>query len=364
MAELDALLSKMTELASSDLHLRAGLRPRCRIHGNIEELQGAPRLEAADVERLTMEILTEDQRQEYLRSRELDFSYGSGALARFRCNYFHDHSGPAAVFRRIASEVPTLRSLHMPASVETFAHLRRGLVIVSGSSGSGKTSTLAAIIDVINSTYYRHIITLEDPIEFLHSNKRCIVHQRGLRYDICDFESGIAAAMRQDPDVLLIGELRELGCIRLALAAAEMGLLVFATLHTNGAAETIDRLIDAFPSEEQPQARTLLSQCLAGVVSQALVPKLDGSGLYPATEVLTTTPAISSLIRENRTQEIVNSIQSGKDQGMHTLEDSLEALVVNKIISPEEAYLHATQKARFEKMVALPRESGVLAPRA
>jgi twitching motility protein PilT len=252
------------------------------------------------------------------------------------------------VFRRIPPEVPTIRELELPESVEAFAHRRGGLVLVTGATGSGKSSTLAALVDVINEQYRRHVITLEDPIEFLHPPKQSIVHQRGLHYDLTDFPSGIRAALREDPEVLLIGEMRDLETMRLALTAAEVGALVFGTLATSGAVETVDRIVEVFPSDEQPMVRSVLSHALAGVVSQVLLRRVDRPGRVVATEVLVGTPAVANLIREGKTQDLTTVIQTGRATGMHTLDDSLEGLVARGIVEAEEACYYASNKARFQ----------------
>ncbi|MEM7201898.1 MAG: PilT/PilU family type 4a pilus ATPase [Planctomycetota bacterium] len=355
MAQIDELLHKMTTEGASDLHLKVGVRPRYRIDGDLIEDGDTGALAWEDLERLTTEILSPEQERHYAETRELDFAYGNPNIGRFRCNYFQDWWGPAAVFRRIPSQVPTLKQLGLPEELATFAHLHRGLVLVTGSSGSGKTSTLAALIDVINENYRKHIITLEDPIEYLHEPKKAIIHQRGMHYDIVDFETGIVDSTRQDPDVLLIGELRDLPSIRQALVAAELGTLVFATLHTNSASDSVDRIIDVFPHEEQPQVRTMLSQCLAGVVCQVLVNRSESHGRLPAVEILKITPAVANLIREGKTQDIPNNIQSGRNYGMQTMDDALRDLMKQRHITPHEAWLHSRNKSNFER--AAGRES-------
>jgi twitching motility protein PilT len=354
MAAIDHLLHKMKEMNASDLHLKPGVRPRYRILGELQDVPGTEPLSREEVEVLTREILTEEQERWYLEAGELDFAYGDVKSGRFRCNYFQEYRGSSAVFRRIPVEIPTLKELNLPASLESLIHLRSGIVLVTGPTGSGKTSTLAALVDLINTQYRKHIITLEDPIEYLHPSKKSVVHQRGLHYDIVDFPSGVRAALREDPDILLIGEMRDLETIRLALTAAEVGCLVFATLHTNSAAQSIDRIIDVFPADEQPQIRAMLSLSVAGVVSQVLLRRIDTGGRIPATEVLFGTPAVQNLIRENKIQEITSVIQAGKQQGMHTMDDSLASLVTRKLADPEEAYSYAENKGWFEQFVDLP----------
>ncbi len=359
MATIDRLLDLMKTWAASDLHLKSGMKPRFRIQGQLQDVEGAQVMSRDEVERLTREILSEEQERYYREDGEIDFAYGDVKSGRFRCNYFQEHRGPGAVFRRIPVQIPQLKELNLPASLEALIHCRSGLVLVTGPTGSGKTSTLAALLDLVNTQYRKHIITLEDPIEYLHPSKKSVVHQRGLHYDLTDFASGIKAALREDPDILLIGEMRDLETIRLALTAAEVGCLVFATLHTNGSAQSIDRIIDVFPADEQPQIRAMLSMSLAGVVSQVLLTRTDTGGRLPATEVLFGNPAVSNLIRENKIQEITSVIQAGKQQGMHTLDDSLVQLVTKKLVSAEEAYSYAENKGWFEQFLPMgPPEGG------
>ena len=350
MKQLDELLSRMRDLESSDLHIKCGKRPRYRIDGLLEKLDDTQELSCDEVVKMISEILTEEQDVQFRSSYELDFSYTVPDGARFRCNVFEDHRGPAAVFRTIPSSMPTLAELNLPSGVEALAHLRRGLVLVTGSSGAGKTTTLTALLNIINSEYNRHIVTLEDPIEYIHTPQKSVIHQRGMYYDINDWASGIEDALHQDVDVLLIGELRDVSSVRRALHAAEIGALVFSTLHTNGAAESIDRIIDLFPSGEQHQIRSILSQCLGGVLSQALLRRRDEPGRYPATEILRATPAVRNLIREGKTQDLISQMQSGRSHGMHTLDDTLEDLIGRGIVDVEEAYIHASNKVRFENL--------------
>jgi twitching motility protein PilT len=354
MAAIDDMLHRMKEMNASDLHLKPGMRPRYRILNELVDIPQSMPLSAEEVEMLTREILTEEQERWYLEAGELDFAYGDVKSGRFRCNYFKEHRGHSAVYRRIPVEIPSLKDLNLPPSLESFIHCRSGIVLVTGPTGSGKTSTLAALIDLINTQYRMHIITLEDPIEYLQPSKKSVVHQRGLHYDITDFPSGVRAALREDPNILLIGEMRDLETIRLALTAAEVGCLVFATLHTNSAAQSIDRIIDVFPAEEQPQIRAMLSLSVAGIVSQILLKRVDTGGRIPATEILFGVPAVQNLIRENKIQEIISVIQAGKQQGMHTMDDSLVGLVQRRVVNPEEAYSYAENKAWFEQFVDLP----------
>jgi twitching motility protein PilT len=336
-----------------------GNRPRFRVLGELRDVEGSEAFSYEEIDRMTREILNEEQDRWYHEAGEIDFAYGDVKFGRYRCNYFKEHWGPAACFRRIPVQIPTLKELNLPASIESLIHLRGGIVLVTGPTGSGKTSTLASLLDLINQHQRKHIITLEDPIEYLHPSKKSVVHQRGLHYDILDFPSGLRAALREDPDILLIGEMRDLETIRLALTAAEVGSLVFGTLHTNGATQTVDRIIDVFPADEQPQIRAMLSQSLQGVISQVLLKRTDTGGRIPATEVMFGNPAVSNLIREAKIQEIVSVIQAGKQQGMHTLDDSLVQLVTKKLVDPEEAFSYAENKGWFEQFIDLPLQKKV-----
>jgi twitching motility protein PilT len=351
MPEIDNLLRPMVYLEASDLHLRVGIRPRYRLHGRLEEPTQVDAMSRSALNRILVELLNDKQKAQYAATHEIDFTYGTSFAGRFRCNLFHDRSGPGAVIRRIPSEIPSLSQLNLPPQIENFAHLTRGLVLITGSSGSGKSSTLAALVDTINTNYRKHIISLEDPIEYVHKNKKSVIHQRGMHHDFVDFGSGIVAALRQDPDVIMIGELRDLESIRRGLTAAETGVLVYATLHTNSASDSIDRIIDVFPDQEQAEVRMQLSQSLAGVVCQFLLERIDGKGRVPACEVLVSTPAVGSIIREGNTQDIVNVIQSGRSLGMVGLDDTLEQLVKDRTIDPKVAYVHAQSKARFASMI-------------
>ncbi len=349
MAQIDALLERMGALDASDLHLKSGEAPRFRIRGDLERYDARGVVAPAEVDAYVREILRPEQARRLDATGELDFGYGDVRRGRYRVNAFRDLSGPAAAFRRIPGVVPSIRDLALPDSVEHFAHLRSGLVLFTGATGSGKTSTMASLLDVINSQHRRHIVTLEDPIEFLHEPKKSLVRQRGVHEDVPDFATGIRNALREDVEVLLLGEMRDLESIRLALTAGEVGVLVFATLHTNGAAASCDRIVDVFSAEEQPQIRAMLSQSLAGIVSQVLLRRIDGRGRIPAVEVLHATPAVGSMIRENKVQEIANVIQTGKAAGMQTMDDALEALVAAKRVDPREAWAYATNRVRFEK---------------
>jgi twitching motility protein PilT len=349
MARMEALLRQLQDERGSDLHLAAGQPPRMRRKGSLAPIEGEPALTDTALRTLLREITNDDQWTSYEAESDLDFAYGIPGVARFRANYFVQENGAGAVFRIIPEEIQTLEDLALPAAIRGFAHLDRGLVLVTGPTGSGKSTSLAAVINEINESYARHILTIEDPIEFVHPNKRCVFSQREVGVHATGFGPALRAALREDADVILVGEMRDYETISLALTAAEMGALVFGTLHTNGAAKTIDRVIDAFPADEQSQARLSLSESLAGVVSQQLLRTSDGKGRCAANEILIRTSGLANVIREGNTPMLLNIIQSGKSQGMQTMDDALMALVQGNRIRPEDAYLKAIDKARFEK---------------
>jgi twitching motility protein PilT len=351
MARLHELFLLLKERGGSDLHLAAGLAPRIRLNGELHALEGRAPLEHEGLLELLRELVSEEQWREYRKSGDLDFAYGLSGLARFRCNYFTQENGAAAAFRLIPEEIVPLETLALPRAVEDLAHLHQGLVLVTGPTGSGKSTTLASILDRINSTYTKHVVTIEDPVEFVHQNRKSIFSQRQVGIDTESFGAALRAAIRQDADVILVGEMRDLETISLAITAAEMGALVFGTLHTNGAANTIDRLIDAFPAEEQAQVRTTLAESLAAVVSQLLLRTVDGQGRCAANEILLKTPGLPNVIREGNTPMIVSIIQGGRAAGMQLMDDALMALVESGRVTPREAYLKATNKQRFEGLI-------------
>jgi twitching motility protein PilT len=352
MAHLHDLLGYVRERRGSDLHLVAGLAPRIRLHGDLEPIAGWPVLGHDDLLALLRVAVSAAQWEEYRREGDLDFAYGLEGVGRFRSNYLRQHNGAAAVFRLIPDTIVSLEDLGMPKAVEGLAHLRNGLVLVTGPTGCGKSTTLAAIIDRINSCHSRHIVTIEDPVEFVHRSKSSIISQREVGTDTESFGAALRAAIRQDADVVLVGEMRDLETIALAITAAEMGSLVFGTLHTNGAVNTIDRLIDAFPAEEQAQIRTTLAESLAGVVSQLLLRTADGQGRCAACEILLRTPGLPNVIREGNSPMMISIMQGGRAQGMQQMDEALMALVEARRVSAREAYLKATNKARFEKLIA------------
>lgn len=356
MARLDELFRYLKDHKGSDLHLVAGLEPRIRRRGSLESVEGWGPLTHDELLSLMREISEPSQWRQYEEDLDVDFAYGLEGVARFRVNYFAQENGAAAVMRIIPEDILTLEDLKLPPVIESLAHVESGLILVTGPTGSGKSTTLAAIIDKINSTYARHIVTVEDPIEFVHPSKKCVFSQREVGRHTESFAAALRAAIREDADVVLVGEMRDMETISLALTAAEMGTLVFGTLHTNSAAKTIDRLIDAFPSEEQAQARLSLSESLYAIVSQLLLPTADGKGRCAANEILVKTPGLPNIIREGNTPMLFSTIQTGKALGMQTMDDALFGYVKEGRIRAEDAYMKANDKARFEKL--LPKESG------
>lgn len=335
--DLLTVLAQVDSLSASDLHLTAGAVPMLRINGSLQEAVNNSVWSSEKIASALLSLLTEQQQKIFAENLELDFAYTSDTGGRFRVNYYRQRGSMGGAFRLIPTELRSLKDLGIPDVVEKFAQLARGLVLVTGPTGSGKSTTLAALIDLVNQTRADHIVTVEDPIEFLHSNKKSIVNQREVGSDSHSFAAALKHVLRQDPDVILIGEMRDLETISVALTAAETGHLVFATLHTQDAPQTIDRIIDVFPSHQQAQVRTQLASTLQGVISQTLVKRADGKGRAVATEVLVTTPAIANLIREGKTYQIVSMMQAGRNLGMHTMDQHLAELAVSGIISHQTA---------------------------
>ncbi len=352
MARLHELFALLRESGGSDLHLAAGLAPRMRIHGELAPIDGRAELSNDELLGLLREIVDEEQWREYRKSGDLDFAYGMPGIARFRANFLAQENGAAAVFRIIPEDIVTLEDLHLPHAIDGLPHLQQGLVLVTGPTGSGKSTTLAAIIDRINTTYAKHIVTIEDPVEFVHQNRKSVFSQREVGTDTESFGAALRAAIRQDADVILVGEMRDLETIALAITAAEMGALVFGTLHTNGAANTIDRLIDAFPADEQAQVRTTLAESLAAVVSQLLLRTADGQGRCAVNEILLKTSGLPNVIREGNTPMITSIIQGGRNQGMQLMDDALMALVESGRVNARDAYMKASNKQRFEGLIS------------
>jgi len=335
--DITAALEAMLAAGASDLHLTAGARPMVRVHGELHPLEGFPVLTPQALEGPVLGLLDERQRARFAETMELDFAHSLPGRARFRVNTYRQRASVGAAFRLIPFEIRPLEDLGIPASIGGFASLPRGLVLVTGPTGSGKSTTLAAIIDRANRTRRDHIMTVEDPIEFLHSHRSCLVNQREVGVDTWSYAAALKQVLRQDPDIILVGELRDLETISVALTAAETGHLVFATLHTQDAAQTVDRIVDVFPADQQAQVRVQLAGVLQGVVCQTLCKTADGSGRVVATEVMVTTPAIRNLIRENKTTQITSAMQAGAAHGMHTLDQHLTELVRTGAITAAQA---------------------------
>jgi twitching motility protein PilT len=350
MAKLDAFLQHLVQQEGSDLHLSCGNPPIIRVHGEMQRVKYAP-LTPPQMELLLFEILSEEQKAHYQETNDLDFAYEVPGVARFRGNVFMQHHGPGAVFRVIPSRIPTADELKLPTAIREFTHLNKGLVLVTGPTGSGKSTTLAAMIDLINESRGEHILTIEDPIEFVHPVKKALVNQREVGHHTRSFSTALRAALREDPDVILVGEMRDQETISLALTAAETGHLVFGTLHTNSAHKTVDRIIDTFPADQQEQVRAMLSESLRGVVAQQLLKK-KGGGRVAAHEILVGTPAVANLIREAKTFQIPSAIQTGKQHGMMQMDQSLQALLAAGTIEPDEAYAKAQDKSLFRPHLA------------
>jgi twitching motility protein PilT len=350
MAEIDALFNYMLENDASDLHLSTGSKPLIRKHGELEAMD-APELTDEGLRKMLFEITSEEQKEIFLAKKDLDFAYEIPGVSRFRANYFEQKRGTAAVFRVIPTKILTAEELGLPPQILRFTKLSRGLVLVTGPTGSGKSTTLAAIIDYINRNRKEHILTVEDPVEFVHQNQQCLVNHREVGTHTQSFAAALRAALREDPDIILVGEMRDLETIELAITAAETGHLVFGTLHTNSAAKTIDRIIDAFPAGQQAQIRTMLSESLKGVICQQLLKRIDKPGRLAAIEILYCKTAIANLIREGKTFQIPSMIQTGKAEGMQLMDQAVMDFLMKKQISPDEAYLKAHDKNAFERFI-------------
>jgi twitching motility protein PilT len=347
---IDTLLEQMVAHNASDLHITVGSRPSLRVRGQLERLEGVPELTADDTRQLLYRIISSEQQKRLEIERQLDLSYSIPGLARFRVNIYSQRESLAGAFRLIPDGLKSLEELGLPGSLYELCHKPRGLVLVTGPTGSGKSTTLAALIDEINRTRAEHIITIEDPIEFLHRHKRCIVNQRELGPDATTFADALRGALRQDPDVILLGEMRDLETISTALTAAETGHLVFATLHTQDAASTVDRVIDVFPAAQQGQIRTQLAGTLEGVVAQTLLPTADGQGRIAAIEVLRPDDAVRNLIRQAKIEQVYSIMQTGSKKGMVTMEQALAELVLRGIITQEIAL---SRSSRPEQLLGL-----------
>jgi twitching motility protein PilT len=347
MARIDGLFKMLKEQGASDLHLSTGSPPIIRLHGDMNQTNFKP-LSHEETKAILFEILTEKQRAIFDEKKDLDFAYEISGLARFRGNIFMQHKGISAVFRIIPSTILSADDLNLPEGVRKLTTLKKGLILVTGPTGSGKSTTLAAMIDLINSTRQDHIITLEDPLEFIHESKMSLVNQRQIGEHTEGFSSALRAALREDPDVILVGEMRDLETISLAISAAETGHLVFGTLHTNTAPKTVDRIIDVFPTDQQAQIRAMLSESLKGVICQQLLKKADGNGRVAAHEIMIGTPAVANLIREGKTFQVPSIMQTAKKEGMQLLDQHLLDLLKTRTVSPEEAYRCCHDKKQFE----------------
>ena len=353
MARIDALFKLMNEAGASDLHLSSGSPPIFRLRGEMEK-QNFKTLTHDELKAILFEILTPKQREAFEEKHDLDFAYSVPGLARFRGNYMMQHRGIAAVFRIIPSKILSADDLGLPEGVRNMTKLRKGMVLVTGPTGSGKSTTLAAMIDLINSTRREHILTLEDPLEFIHENKMSLFNQRQIGEHSESFASALRAALREDPDVILVGEMRDLETIGLAMSAAETGHLVFGTLHTSSAAKTVDRIIDVFPKDAQEQVRAILSESLRGVVCQQLLKTADGKGRAAAQEIMVWNPAIGNLIREGKTFQIPSIMQTGRKDGMQLMDQHILDLLKTKKVLPEEAYRCCQDKRQFEQYLTAP----------
>ncbi len=354
MARIDQFFVALKERGGSDLHILAGQPPKLRIHGRLEAVNMSE-FSNAECEELLFEMLNEKQQKTFDEKKDLDFAYHVPGVARFRCNFMRHQHGIGAVFRIIPTRIKTLEELGIPLVIQRFANMRNGLVLVTGPTGSGKSTTLAAIIDYINRTQARHIITIEDPIEFVHENKNSILTQREVGNDSKSFASALKAAAREDPDIILVGEMRDLETIALAITCAEMGQIVFGTLHTNNAAKTIDRIIDVFPEEQQAQIRTMLATSLQGVVSQLLMRTVDGKGRCAVNEIMFGSPALGNMIRKGEIHKIHGYIESGRGRGMQLMDDSIMQRLKANLVTPNEAYMKAIDKKRFQSLVGKAR---------
>ena len=344
--DLTELLAFVVKNKASDLHLSAGLPPMIRVHGDVRRIN-VPPLEHKDVHSMIYDIMNDGQRKFYEENLECDFSFAVPNLARFRVNAFVQQRGAAAVMRTIPSKILTLEELKCPGIFKDISEYPRGIVLVTGPTGSGKSTTLAAMINHVNENEYGHILTIEDPIEFVHESKKCLINQREVGPHTLSFANALRSALREDPDVILVGEMRDLETIRLALSGAETGHLVFGTLHTSSAAKTIDRIVDVFPAAEKEMVRAMLSESLRAVISQTLLKTKDGSGRVAAHEIMLGTPAIRNLIRENKVAQMYSSIQTGSNLGMQTLDQNLQDMVKRNLVSPAEARGKAQNKDIF-----------------
>jgi twitching motility protein PilT len=351
MATLPELLKTTVEMQGSDLHITANSPPQIRVHGDLQRLQ-QPELTPAETKHLVYSVLTDTQKKRFEESMELDFSFGIRGLARFRCNVFNQRGAVAAVYRLIPEKIRSFGELGLPPVLMNLSERPRGLVLITGPTGSGKSTTLAAMLDKINAERHGHILTIEDPIEYIHLHKNCVVNQREVHSDTVSFTNALRAALREDPDIVLIGEMRDLETVEAALKIAETGHLTFASLHTNSAAQTINRIIDIFPGNQQAQIRTQLSLVLEGIVCQALLPRADGNGRVCALEIMIPTPAIRNLIRDDKIHQIYGLMQTGQEKlGMQTQNQSLASLHLRRLVTLETALAASSNRDELQDMI-------------
>jgi len=348
--KIEVLLEEVVKRKASDLHIQVGLPPMLRVDGALQPIHGSPVLNEEAVEGLVFTLLDEDQKKILLRDKEFDFSFAFGDLGRFRVNAFHERGNMAAALRLIPSQIPTVEQLGMPAILNKFTQYPRGLVLVTGPTGSGKSTTLAALVNRINSERAAHIITVEDPIEYTHQSRKSVIVQREVHYDTFSFSTALRSALREDPDVVLIGEMRDLETIAAAITIAETGHLVFATLHTNSASQSVDRMIDVFPPHQQPQIRSQLGNMLMAICSQRLVPAIGG-GRIAAAEILIANPAVRNIIREGKSYQLEAVIQTGAEFGMQSMDRTLVGLVHGGIITYEEARNYAVDLDELDRFM-------------
>jgi twitching motility protein PilT len=356
MAELDGFLSVIVKHGGSDLHIAEGQPPKMRVHGDIIPIRDEP-ISHEEATRMLSEICGPRNWKTFEQHGDLDFAYEMDEASRFRSNYFKQSNGYGATFRLIPTKIATLEELGIPLVVKELINVRGGLVLITGPTGSGKTTTQAALIDHINQNFSKHIVTIEEPIEFVHNNNKSTITQREVPGDSSSFAEGLKAALREDTDIVLVGEMRDLETVSLALTAAETGLLVFGTLHTNNARKTVDRMVDVFPADRQPQARVMLANSLRGVVAQLLLKRSDRPGRIAVNEILIANAAVAAIIREGATQKLQDVIISGKAQGMQFMDDAIWALLEKRIVSPHEAFMKAIDKNRFKPFLSVEEEA-------
>jgi len=353
-AELDGLLADMVHRGGSDLHITAGIAPCVRLHGSLAPVEGRAALTDVDTQRLVRSILSDAQWQRFEAEQELDTAYALPGVSRYRLNVYRQRGSVGAAFRAIPHHIRSLSELGLPNAIEAFAALPRGLVLVTGPTGSGKSTTLASLLDVANRTRAGHIVTIEDPIEYLHTHRKCVVNQREVGSDTADFAVALKHVLRQDPDIILVGELRDLETTSVAVTAAETGHLVLATLHTQSAAQTVDRLIDIYPPHQQQQIRAQLANCLQGVVTQALAPRKDGGGRTIVCEIMLATPAVRNLIREGKVHQIPSFLQSSRDLGMISFDQHLAERYTEQLITKGTALDLAHDPGEFKRLARIP----------